>query len=178
VFSAVAVDIYRPDLWHDFFLMVGGGAAALTGLVFVAMSLNLKVIAEDPTHKNRAIGTLVGFLAAFVICALALMGGQDHQVVGAEWLLVATLAAAVYVNGYVQAIRRGGSPVGLGGFRLVFGTGCYVAEILGALLLLLGFVAGLYIAAVSMTILLAFTISGAWLLLVGVHQEDVPPQCG
>jgi len=46
------------------------------------------------------------------------------------------------------------------------------------LLLLLGFVAGLYIAAVSMTILLAFTISGAWLLLVGAHQEDVPPQCG
>jgi hypothetical protein len=27
------------DKWHDFFIMVGGGAAALTGLVFVAMSL-------------------------------------------------------------------------------------------------------------------------------------------
>jgi hypothetical protein len=32
----MAFDIYRPELWHDFFLMVGGGAAALTGLVFVS----------------------------------------------------------------------------------------------------------------------------------------------
>src|SRR5213076_560033 len=68
--------------WHDFFIMVGGGAAALTGLVFVAMSLNVAVIAQDPTHRYRAIGTLTGFTAAFVICSLAVMGGQDHRAVG------------------------------------------------------------------------------------------------
>ena len=39
------------------FVMVGGGAAALTGLVFVAMSLNLAMIAQDATHRFRAIGT-------------------------------------------------------------------------------------------------------------------------
>jgi len=50
------VDIYRPDQWHDFFMMVGGGTAALTGLVFVAMSLNLRVIDQDATHRYRAIG--------------------------------------------------------------------------------------------------------------------------
>src|SRR6184192_3357402 len=32
--------------WHDYFLMVGGGAAALTGLVFVAMSLHLEQSAQ------------------------------------------------------------------------------------------------------------------------------------
>src|SRR6266498_5943032 len=55
-----ALDIYRPDQWHDFFITVGGGAAALTGLVFVAMSLNVAVIAQDATHRYRAIGTLTG----------------------------------------------------------------------------------------------------------------------
>src|SRR6266581_765007 len=69
------LDVFRPDQWHDFFIMVGGGAAALTGLVFVAMSLNVAVIAQDPTHRYRAIGTLTGFTAAFVICSLAVMGG-------------------------------------------------------------------------------------------------------
>ena len=59
----MAVDIYRPDMWQNFFLMVGGGAAALTGLVFVALSLNLEVIAHDTTHTHRAIGTLAGFAA-------------------------------------------------------------------------------------------------------------------
>ncbi len=55
-----APDIFRPEQWHDFFITVGGGAAALTGLVFVAMSLNVSVIARDATHRYRAIGTLTG----------------------------------------------------------------------------------------------------------------------
>ena len=44
--AMVALDVYRPEQWHDFFITVGGGAAVLTGLVFVAMSLNLGVIAH------------------------------------------------------------------------------------------------------------------------------------
>jgi hypothetical protein len=34
------------ELWYDFFLMVGGGSAALAGLVFVAMSINLAIMAQ------------------------------------------------------------------------------------------------------------------------------------
>lgn len=73
----VALDVYRPDQWRDFFIMVGGGAAVLTGLVFVAMSLNVHEINRDATHRYRAIGTLTGFTSAFVICSLVLMGGQN-----------------------------------------------------------------------------------------------------
>ena len=80
----IAADIYRPDEWHDFFVMTGGGAAALTGLVFVALSLNIHVMAEDATHRYRAIGTLAGLTSVFMICGLALMGGQDHRAIGAE----------------------------------------------------------------------------------------------
>lgn len=169
----MATDIYRPDLWHDFFVMVGGGAAALTGLVFVAMSLNIDVIAQDATHRYRAIGTLAGFSAVFITCALVLMGGQDHRAVGVEWLVVATTTTAIYVNGYVRARRRGGSAVGLGGVRLVGGTTLYVAEVAGAIALVLGYTGGLYVAAVAMIILLAWGISGAWLLVVGVHEDKV-----
>ena len=168
----MAVDIYRPELWHDFFVMVGGGAAALTGLVFVALSLNLEVIAHDPTHTYRAIGTLAGFSAVFVTCSLALMGGQGHAAVGAEWFATAGIAATIYVYGYVRAIRGGQSAIGLGVGRLVFGTSLYVAEVVGAVLLVLGYVAGLYVAAVAMMALIAFMISGAWLLVAGVHQSS------
>jgi hypothetical protein len=37
-------DAYCPELWHEFFVMVGGGSAALTGLVVVAMSLHLDAL--------------------------------------------------------------------------------------------------------------------------------------
>ena len=138
--------MFNLGQWHDFFVMVGGGAAALTGLVFVAMTLNLASIRQDATHRHRAIGTLAGFVAIFAICALALMGGQRHQAVGTEWLVVATGAAVIYVYGYVQAMRSGGSSAGLGAGRLVSGTACYVAEIAGMVLMTAGQVAGLYVA--------------------------------
>ena len=163
--------VYQPELWHDYFVMVGGGAAALTGLVFVAMSLNLAVIAQDATHRFRAIGTLTGFMSVFVACALGLMGTQTHRSLGVEWLLVGAAAFAVYVVGYVLAIRQGGSPEGLYVSRLVLGTSFYVVELVGAAALLLGYAAGLYLATAAMVALLAWGVTGAWLLLLGVHRQ-------
>jgi low affinity Fe/Cu permease len=46
-----------------------------------------------------------------------------------------------------------------------------VAEAVGAALLIAGQIAGLYVAAVAMIVLLAFMISGAWLLTVGVSTR-------
>lgn len=167
----IATDIYKPAEWHDFFLVTGGGAATLAGLVFVAMSINLDVVARNATHRKRAINMLTGFTAAFIICALALMGGQHHQAVGAEWVVVASVAATIYVHNYAQAAKRGGSKAALRPDRLVGGVTCHVAQIAGAVLLILGYVAGLYIAAVGLIVYFAFLISGAWLLLVAVHED-------
>lgn len=168
----IAIDIYRPDQLHDFFIMVGGAAAALTGLVFVAMSLNIEAIAKDATHRHRAIGTLTGFTAAFVICALVLLGSKNYQVIGIEWLITSIVAAYIYVNGAIQARKSGRSALGLGLYRLIFGTSLYVLEILGAFVFTLGYSIGLYIAAIAMILLLAYTITGAWLLLIGVYLEQ------
>jgi hypothetical protein len=167
----IATDIYRPAEWHDFFLVTGGGAAALAGLVFVAMSINVDVVAENSTHRGRAINMLTGFTAAFIICGLALMGGQSHRAVGTEWFVVATVAALSYVHNYLQAARSGGRKAELRPYRLAGGTTCYVAEMVGAVVLIFGQVAGLYVAAVGLIVLFAFTISGAWLLLVAVHDD-------
>jgi hypothetical protein len=135
------------------------------------MSLNPGVIAQDPTHRHRAVGTIAGFTAIFVICALGVMGGQDHRAVGLEWLVVSALAAVVYVYGYIQAIRLGGSSAGLRSFRLIGGTGLHAVEIVGAALLLAGYIAGLYLAAISMIGLVAYMISGAWFLIMGVSEQ-------
>jgi energy-converting hydrogenase Eha subunit G len=56
-------DVYKPELWSGFFTMVGGGVAALTGLVFVALSLNVEDMTEEATHKWRSINTLAGLTA-------------------------------------------------------------------------------------------------------------------
>ena len=93
--------------------------------------------------------------------------GQSHIAIGIEWHAVSGSAGVIHVNGFVRAMRSGESSLGLGPYRLAIGTACYAAEVAGAVLLLFGYIAGLYLAAVAMTILVAFMTSGAWLLIVG-----------
>ena len=160
------------DQWNNFFLMVGGGAAALAGLIFVAMSINLGVIIRNSTHKNRAINMLTGFTAVFMACSLALVGNQYLGALGFEWFALWLIATGIFIMGYVRAIRAGMSSIGLNWQRLAGGTICYLAEVIGAILLILGYSAGLYIAAIATIVLFGFLISGAWLLLIGIHEDQ------
>lgn len=86
-------------------------------------------------------------------------------------MIVSAVAAVVYVYGYIQAIRFGESSVGLRSPRLVGGAALHIVEIVGAALLLSGYMAGLYLAAIAMISLLAFMISGAWLLIMGISER-------
>jgi hypothetical protein len=159
------------DRWSNFFLMVGGGAAALAGLVFIAMSINLSIITRDATHKNRAIATLTGFTAVFMICALALLGDQSNRSIGVEWLVVTLVPTITYIRVYIRATKVGRSSVGLSIGRFILGTSCYIAQIIGSALLILGHVLGLYIASVAMVLSFAFFISAAWLLITSTHED-------
>ncbi|HMG72768.1 MAG TPA: hypothetical protein VK582_04650 [Pyrinomonadaceae bacterium] len=163
--------IYDPELWRDFFVMVGGGAAALSGLVFVAMSLNLESVVGDATHRNRAIGTLAGFTYSFILCGFALMGHPGNVALGIEWLVLSGIAGFVYVRGYIRASSGGGSRNALSLARTVFGTACYLAQIAGSVLLIDGYGIGIYLAGGGMMLFFASLISGAWLLLVGICND-------
>jgi hypothetical protein len=81
--------------WHDYFLMVGGGSAALTGLVFVAMTLHLEEITQNPVHRHRARTILAGLTAVFIRCALVLMAGQNAQAVAVELIGVLVVVEAL-----------------------------------------------------------------------------------
>jgi hypothetical protein len=163
------------DQWNNFFVMVGGGAAALAGLIFVAMSINPEIIIRNSTHKNRAINMLSGFTAIFMACSLALIGDQSLAALGFEWLLVWLIATIIFIGGYVRAIRSGMSSIGLNAPRLAGGTMCYIAEVIAAIFLVLGHSAGLYIAAIGTIVLFVFLISGAWLLIIGIYEEPAKP---
>jgi len=160
------------DQWNNFFIMVGGGAAALAGLVFIAMSINLAIITRDATHKNRAVATMTGFTAVFLVCALALMGNQSYRWIGVEWLVVTLVPTITYLRVYVRARKMCRISVGLSVSRFIAGTSCYVAQIVGSVLLIAGYVAGLYVAPVAMGFSFAFFISGAWLLITGICDKQ------
>lgn len=160
-----------PEQWSNFFVMVGSGAAALAGLIFVAMSINHEIIIRNTTHKNRAINMLSGFTAIFMASGLALIGNQAPEALGYEWLVLWFIATAIFIRGYAVAIRSGMSYIGLNTPRLAGGTICYLAEVAGAIFLIRGYPSGFFIAAIGIIVLFAFLISGAWLLMIGIYEE-------
>lgn len=162
--------------WTDFFILVGTGSATLAGLVFVALTINLRGVARDATHRYRAINMLTGFASIFLLSALVLMGHQQLAAVGIEWLVVSVLALAINTYGYVQAFRLRSSLYALSVVRIVGGSLCYLGQIVGAALLVAGIPAGIYVAAISTIATFVYLISGSWLLILGTIQTaDTTP---
>src|SRR6267143_6143172 len=103
--------MYQPALWHDYFAVVGTCAAALTGLVFVAMTLHLEEVTGDPVHRHRARTILTGLTAVFIRCALVLMGGQNAQGIAVEIIGVLLVVEAILYSSIRSAARSADSGV-------------------------------------------------------------------
>jgi hypothetical protein len=160
---------FDAGLWHDYFMTVGGGAAALTGLVFVAMTLHLDEIINNPVHRHRARSILAGLTAVFIRCALVLMGGQNSQTVAFELIAVLVVVEAILYRSIMLAARDADNRVLL---RAIGSFACLVLEQIGAVVLFFGASWGLYVVAVGMMSSFIFMVTGAWLLLVGVGMRE------
>jgi|SRR5579864_4536947 len=163
----IGSDVYDAGLWSNFFVLVGTGSAALTGLVFVAISVNLKGVLKDATHTYRAINMLSGFTSVFILSSFALMGYQTNQTLGLEWLLVSLFAAAINTNGYIRGFSSSGSRYALSFVRVAGGSACYLGQIIGSLMFYFGAGAGIYVTAMAILVNFYFLVSGSWLLVVG-----------
>ena len=158
--------------WHDYFVVVGGGAAALTGLVFVAMTLHLDDIVNHPVHRHRARSILTGLTAVFIRCSLVLMGGQSFRWVAVEIIAVLVVVEVVLYRSTLGARDAADLSV------LARSVGSFVTlviEQLGAVILFTGATWGLYLVALGMMSSFVFMVTGAWLLLVGVQAPEPAP---
>jgi hypothetical protein len=85
---------YLPAMWHDFGVTVAGLAGALTGLLFVAVSINAEVLAGSRSLRSRAAQTLVLFMTA-AIAAIVLVAPQPGTALGAELLVLCLISGCV-----------------------------------------------------------------------------------
>src|SRR5271163_5028680 len=70
--------------WENFFVAEVGAAAALTGLLFVAVSINLTRILAIEHLPDRAGETLLVLAGALAVATFGLVPGQSHVVLGCE----------------------------------------------------------------------------------------------
>ena len=161
--------MYDPAAWRDYFVMVGGGSAALTGLVFVAMTLHLDDIVSHPVHRHRARTILTGLTAVFLRCGLVLMAGQSRQAVAVELIGVLLVVEVILYRSLREALASADMSVVL---RTVGSFACLVTEQAGAALFFVGATWGLYVVGLGMMASFVFMVTGAWLLLVGVGAAE------
>jgi modulator of FtsH protease len=68
---------YGPGTWHDLFVAAAGAAAALSGLIFVAVSINLRDIfaLEKKVGSTYLTGrALESLVALLIVLAISLVG--------------------------------------------------------------------------------------------------------
>jgi hypothetical protein len=159
---------YDVAQWHDLFVAVAGAAAALTGLIFVAVSINLKSIMESPILPARAAESLGILIVLLVISILVLTPGQSRQFVGAELTAIAVLVLARV--GVSRAYRRGSPEIPLHWILLPA-----VVALLSSLPLLLAGITllahrggGLYWLVPELIFGFVGAVYNAWILLVEI----------
>ncbi len=97
---------YAPGEWEVLFAAVAGAAAAMTGLLFVAFSVNLSTILADPAHMARSRETLSGLLTLLVLSIVVLIPGQGRVALGAELTVMGLLLLIISLSLQARTIRR------------------------------------------------------------------------
>ncbi len=90
---------YDAAEWTDFANTVAGGAAALAGLMFVGLSLNLTEVLAFPGVAARAAATLGVAVAILIIAVFVATPGQDHRMLAVEIGAVGLLTALAVAEG-------------------------------------------------------------------------------
>ena len=159
---------YDVAAWSEFANTVAGGAAALAGLLFVGLSLNLTEVLAYPGLPGRAAVTLGLTIAILVVAIFVATPGQDHRVLAVEvGLLGLGIAAGAVVSGLYR--RDGRSRA-----RTVYVT---VVPLVPALLLIAGGFSlwiqrggGLYWVSAAVATGIVSASANAWVLLVELKR--------
>lgn len=158
--------------WGGFFAAQVGASAALAGLLFVGISMNLKMILSAVFLPLRALLALALLIGVLLISSFLLMPGQTALSAAIGSLVVGLL---VWVGGnYVEA--RGWSARGESGGRTSYFANAVLLQfatlpyIVAAVMLWTGNESGLYLIAAAVLLSTIKAVVDAWVLLVEINR--------
>lgn len=161
--------------WHDFYIVAGTAAATLVGLLFVGLSLHLRIVVTAVEVKSLARVTLANF-GAVLIVALFMVIPQGASAAGSQLIGAGVISLVVAAPSLVGAVRAGSwsfemSLVQRVRVLLRFGLsaiGYLVIIVAGILLLASSFSAAFNLLLITVIALLVISLRNTWDLLVTV----------
>ncbi|HEY8869631.1 MAG TPA: hypothetical protein VIM30_09585 [Candidatus Limnocylindrales bacterium] len=147
-----------PAPWQNFYLMMGTANAAITGLVFVALSIHLREVLDHPILKPRAVLALVVLTTQIVIAAVVLTP-QSRQLMGLEIFVLNAVFLAVNLR---QRVALTLSPAALTSLAI------RLAYVYAAVSLIVGIGGGFYVLGLVLVLTLARTMASCWALLTAL----------
>jgi len=152
-----------------FFAAQVGAGAALTGLVFVALSINLKQILAYPGLPGRAGEAIILLMQPVAIGALALIPGQSLAALGIEILVVGglTWGQITRMIWHARALLAERS-VSEALTRVGFAQLATLPTLVAGGMLVAGVSQALYVEAAALFICILDGVLDAWVLLVEI----------
>jgi hypothetical protein len=160
---------YLAGEWSGFGEAVATAAAALAGLLFIAVSINLKRILEFPSLPTRAAQTLIFFVTPLVTGLLIITPDQGRTALAVE--LMATALTIGGIQLYLDLRTERGDEDTL--FRQFISVLVPATFSCGSLLIAGATLAaqaggGLYWLVPSVLSAIIFGLSNVWVLLVEI----------
>jgi modulator of FtsH protease len=165
---------YEIGDWESFALAHVGASAALLGLVFVGVSINLRDIIGSGVLVHRAGEAVILLGWVLATATVVLIPGQGRGALSAE-LIVLGVALFVIVlllqrDAVVQHVDPGrpGPPRGSVGLRRVLGLGSAVVIGIVGISLAAELGGGLYWWPVAVLVAYLGALTNAWILLIEI----------
>jgi len=147
---------------------LAGASAALAGLVFVAISINIERILQLEGVPELGMVTLLLLVGVLVVSMFGLIPEQGDKAFGAEILvqsgLWSFLIAVVTMRG-IGSLTEGEGRLPSRVILPLFGT---VPYLIGSILLIGGTEAGIYWVFAGMLGAILAAVMNAWILLVEI----------
>jgi hypothetical protein len=167
------VSAYDPHAWIEFAVAIAGAAAVLTGLIFVAVSINLDNVIRVRGLPGRAGESIVMFLGILIFNVFLLAPGQSTEALGVELvvtgLMYVGLLLLLAASGFRGPTRQ---PLAWKVTRLVAALAASIPVVVAGASLLAEAGGGLYWLMAAVVIAFAVASANAWVLLVEIVRDE------
>jgi modulator of FtsH protease len=154
--------------WADFFVASMGAAAALSGLVIVAISINLKHILKFKHLPGRAGEALLILMGAMLVSGVGLIP-QPAGLQGVEMAAIGIFVTAASVHSQLAAFRMLKNPPLKWWITRALTTPITALPIaVGGVLQMAGIEGGLYWVAGGVLASLVAGVQATWILLIEI----------